>query len=67
MSAPVPRSTRRADLCSGEHARRVAVRLFETGHEDISIVRTSNPLQPLRVLRSADVLDRSAEIVVVTS
>lgn len=69
MSAPppVPRSLRRAQLCSREHAHRVANRLFETGIEDVSIVRTGDPLQPLRVVRSADVTDRSAEIVVVTS
>jgi hypothetical protein len=66
-TADIPqRSIRRADLCSSEHAQRVAFRLFDTEREDMSIVKTDNPLQPLRVMRTAKVVDRSAEIVVVT-
>lgn len=60
-------STARARLCSTEHARRVADRLFDTERRDISIIRTVDPLQPFRVIRSSDVRDRSAEIVVITA
>ena len=60
-------SPRRWQLCSGEHARRVANQLFDQRQENVSIVRTSDPLQPLRVIRSAEVIDPSREIVVVTA
>lgn len=61
------RSRRRAELCSPEHAQRVANRLFEHAREDISVLRTGEPLQPFKVVRTADVTDPSAEIIVVTA
>jgi hypothetical protein len=40
----------RGDLCSVEHANRVAARVAEHGKSDTVVVRTDHPLQPFRVL-----------------
>lgn len=45
-------SPKRLLLCSRENANRVASRLFDVQSGRISIVRTSNPLQPFRVCTS---------------
>ena len=60
-------SPRRAQLCSAEYANRVANRMFDDARQDVSVIRTAEPLQPIRVMRSIDVVDRSAEIIVVTA
>ncbi|EZP69772.1 hypothetical protein BV96_03820 [Sphingomonas paucimobilis] len=42
-------SPKRLLLCSRENANRVASRLFDERPGRISIVRTTNPIQPFRV------------------
>ncbi|MEZ0497658.1 hypothetical protein [Sphingomonas sp. IW22] len=42
-------SPKRLLLCSRENANRVASRLFDESQGRISIVRTTNPMQPFRV------------------
>lgn len=50
MSLLRPRlSPKRLLLCSRENANRVASKLFDECPARISIVRTTNPLQPFRV------------------
>ena len=67
MPTPItPQSSRRLDLCSPENANRVAEQLFDETRENVSVVKTDEPLQPLRVIRSTDVTDPSSEIVVIT-
>lgn len=43
-------SPKRAKLCSIEHANRVATKVAEHTEADTAVVRTSNPLQPFRVV-----------------
>nr|WP_317893928.1 hypothetical protein [uncultured Sphingomonas sp.] len=43
-------SPKRRALCSRENAQRVAARMVEGGLTCASVVRTGNPLQPLRVV-----------------
>ncbi|NJC35442.1 hypothetical protein GGR88_002971 [Sphingomonas jejuensis] len=53
MSAPYPPVTpspKRSQLCSRVHAQRIAMRMFDAGARQVSIVRTGDPLQPFRVL-----------------
>ena len=49
MSASSPRLSPKRLLCSRENAHRVASRLFDERPGRISIVRTTNPMQPFRV------------------
>jgi arginine/ornithine N-succinyltransferase beta subunit len=48
-NSPRP-SSKRAKLCSIEHANRVATQVAEHTDADTVVVRTSNPLQPFRVV-----------------
>ena len=59
-------SPRRLQLCSPENASRIAGQLYDHNRQSISVVRTDEPLQPLRVVPSSDVTDPSREIVFVT-
>jgi hypothetical protein len=52
LSPPIGLSPKRYLLCSRENANRVASRLFDTRMGHVSIVRTTNPLQPFRVLKT---------------
>lgn len=45
-------SPKRLLLCSRENANRVASRLFDERPGRVSIVRTTNPIQPFRVCTS---------------
>jgi hypothetical protein len=63
----VPQSARRLQLCSPEHARRIAGQLFNQNRQSVSVVKTDEPLQPLRVMCRSEVTDPSREIVVITS
>ncbi|MDX3911144.1 MAG: hypothetical protein QHC67_15190 [Sphingobium sp.] len=47
-------SPKRRQLCSREHALRVAARIFDACAGPVSIVRTCDPLQPYRVSTSPD-------------
>jgi len=51
-SNPRP-SPKRAKLCSIEHANRVATQVAEHTDADTAVVRTSNPLQPFRVVMAS--------------
>lgn len=62
---PAEPSPRRLDLCSNANAQRVAIRMHDAGRQAVSIVRTGDPLQPLRVVRSTDVEDPSTQIAIV--
>lgn len=42
-------SPRRRELCSREHALRVAARIFDEGERSVSLIRTGSPLQPYRI------------------
>lgn len=46
----VPLSPKRRALCSNDNARRIAARMADDGASCISVVRTGNPLQPLRTI-----------------
>lgn len=48
-TSPRP-SSKRAKLCSIEHANRVATQVAEHTENDTAVVRTGNPLQPFRVV-----------------
>lgn len=43
-------SLKRKMLCNRLNAQRVASRMFDNGAHHVSIVRTTNPLQPFRVV-----------------
>jgi hypothetical protein len=45
-----PLSPKRRTLCSRENAQRVAARMMDDGLDCVSVLRTNNPLQPLRVV-----------------
>ncbi len=42
-------SPKRHDLCSRTHAQRLAGRLMNAFGRPMTVIRTSNPLQPFRV------------------
>ena len=44
-----PLSTRRQELCSREHAQRVAGRLFDQNRRPVAVIRTGDPLKPFHV------------------
>lgn len=46
----VPLSPKRRALCSSDNARRIATRMADDGASCVSVVRTGNPLQPLRII-----------------
>lgn len=62
IQIPQERSTARDRLCSRPNAERVALRLFEATQHNVAVVRTANPLQPFRVILSADVADEAVEV-----
>lgn len=43
-------SPKRKMLCNRLNAQRVASRMFDSGAHHVSIVRTTNPMQPFRVV-----------------
>ncbi len=47
--ADKPLSARRQDLCSREHAQRVAGRLFDQNRRPVAVIRTGDPLKPFHV------------------
>ena len=47
---PSELSAKRQHLCNRANARRVADCLLANGAEQVSIVRTGHPLQPIRVV-----------------
>ena len=53
-------SPKRYLLCSRENANRVASRLFDSQAGRVSVVRTSNPLQPFCVSTSPSLGDHVA-------
>jgi len=57
--APSPTRDR---LCNRANAERVAARLFEASCRNVAVVRTSNPLQPFRVVPSSDVQGEPVEV-----
>ena len=63
---PLQGSARRMQLCSAENASRIAGQLFDQNRQSISVVKTNEPLQPLRVMPSRDVTNPNDEIVIVT-
>lgn len=42
-------SRRRQELCSREHAQRIADRLFDHKRRPVAVIRTGNPLKPFHV------------------
>lgn len=59
MTYPQRLDPRRRDLCSRQNADRIAHAMCETTSSAFSVVRTDCPLQPYRVLPSADVIAHS--------
>lgn len=57
LANPIVLSPKRFLLCSRENANRVADRLFDSRPGRVSVVRTSNPLQPFCVSTSPAVGD----------
>lgn len=57
MTAPLPlparHSPRRLALCNRINAQRIAGRLLDEGNASVAILRTGEPLQPLRVVTEA--------------
>jgi len=47
---PSALSPQRRVLCSSLNAQRIAARMVDDGTDCVSIVRTGNPLQPLRIV-----------------
>ena len=44
-----PLSRRRQELCSREHAERIADRLFDQKRRPVAVIRTGDPLKPFHV------------------
>jgi len=44
-----PLSRRRQELCSREHAQRIAGRLFDEKRRPVAVIRTGDPLKPFHV------------------
>ena len=55
MSEPL--SPKRTMLCSVEHANRVGEQIVEEDEREIAVVKTGDPLQPVKVV-DADVAGR---------
>jgi hypothetical protein len=62
LHMPDAPSATRDRLCNRANAERVATRLFEATRRNVAIVRTSNPLQPFRVVPSSDVQGETVEL-----
>lgn len=54
LTYPPEPSPARERLCNRANAERVAARLFEATQAHVAVVRTTNPLQPFRVVPLAD-------------
>jgi hypothetical protein len=60
---PPPKASATRDrLCNRANAERVAAKLFDASGRNVAIVRTTNPLQPFRVLVSSDADGAQVEI-----
>ena len=63
---PADPSPKRKQLCSRSNAERVAARLFDANGRNMAIVRTYNPLQPFRVIPSAELAGEHVELEMVS-
>jgi hypothetical protein len=62
LRLPDEPSPTRDRLCNRANAERVAARLFDASGRNVAIVRTTNPLQPFRVLPSCEAEGEQVEV-----